>query len=133
MRLTGTFLSEQFVLGVAISFLLTTSWLTMGCAIAGDSVLPAPLENRVTSNGTADDHVAAAMLYQRESQRLQAEASKYEQTAAAIGPLEDPKGFRRSGLIQTAESLRAKAAEMQQLYAAHQKKAESMTGMKQRQ
>lgn len=104
-----------------------------GCSVPSDNVLPSPLESRVSSNGTADDHLAAAMLYHQEAQRLQTEASKYDQQAAAIKPLEDPKGFRRNALIRTAESLRAKAAEMQQLYATHQTKAETMMGMQPRQ
>jgi hypothetical protein len=105
----------------------------ISCSTAADRVLPAPLENRVTTNGSVDDHVAAAALYQEEAQRLSAEAQKYADEAAAIKPLEDTKGFRRNALLRTAQNFREKAREMQQLYAAHALKAETMTGMQPRQ
>jgi hypothetical protein len=105
----------------------------ISCSTAADRVLPAPLGDRVTSDGQVDDHRTAAALYQQEAQRLDAEAQKYAEEAAAIKPLEDTKGFRRNALLRTAQNLREKAREMQQLYADHALKAETMTGMHPRQ
>jgi hypothetical protein len=100
-----------------------------GCSLSGSQVLPDSLENRLTHNGTADDHLTAATLYQHQAQLYGHDTRKYEQQAAAIRPLEDPKGFRRTGLMRTADSLRKKAGDMNELYAAHELKAETMTGM----
>jgi|SRR5919106_2807312 hypothetical protein len=123
----------QSVLGVAASAMLSMSWFLTGCSIAGDDVLPSQLESRVVSNGSIDDHMAAAALYQQQAHRLQAEADRYEQQAAAINQLEDPKGFRRNALIMTAHQLRKDAGEMQQLYASHFTKAQTMAGKLQQQ
>jgi hypothetical protein len=118
----------------------TAVFLTIGVAVGGalfgcssSHVLPGSLENRLTGDGTAEDHLTAAALYQHEAQRYENETLKYEQRAAAITPLEDPKGFRRAGLTQTAESLHKKAGDMNQLYAAHASKADTMMGMQPRQ
>ncbi|HLZ34990.1 MAG TPA: hypothetical protein VKP13_13320 [Nitrospira sp.] len=107
---------------------------SVGCSIANDQILPATLEHRIsTSNGTADDHIAAALLYQQQAQREKSEAAKYEQTAASIKPIEDPKGFRRSALTTAAQEHRKTAGEMQELYAAHEAKAQTMMGKQQSQ
>jgi hypothetical protein len=102
-----------------------------GCSIAGEGVLPTNVENRVAQNGAADDHLAAAHLYQKEAQKAQAGAIKYEQAAASIKPIEDPKGFRRNALMTAAQEQHKRAGEMQQLYATHQTKAETMMGKQQ--
>ncbi len=132
MRLPGgVVVTIRSTLGIVAIVLGAIGWGMMGCSLAADRVLPAPLENRVTSNGNADDHMLAAMLYQQEAQRLQTEATRYEQEAAAIDPLEDPKGFRRNGLLTAAQRSRTQAAEMQQLYAVHYTKAQTLTGKQQ--
>jgi hypothetical protein len=114
----------------AVVVLLVSLEAAMSCSGAADRVLP-PVE--VTSDGSADDHRSAAALYQQEAQRLEAQAQKYADEAAAIKPLEDTKGFRRNALIRTAQNFREKAREMQQLYVSHVRKAETMTGMQPRQ
>lgn len=106
--------------------------IMIGCSTTADRLLPTPLEHRATIHGSVDDHLAAAAVYQQEAQRLDTEAQKYADEAAAIKPLEDTKGFRRNALLHTAQNLREKAREMQQLYAAHAMKAETMTGMQPR-
>lgn len=105
----------------------------VGCSIATDQVLPAQLEGRVSSptGGTADDHLAAALLYQQQSRLAKTEAGKYEQVAASIRAIEDPKGFRRSALMTAAQENRRTADEMQQLYALHEAKAQTMLGKQQ--
>jgi hypothetical protein len=126
-RMAGTSWTAIVVLCISLDSVL------ISCSTAADRVLPAPLENRVTSDGRVDDHMAAAALYQHEAQRLDTEAQKYTEEAAAIKPLEDTKGFRRNALLRTVQNLREKAREMHQLYADHAMKAETMTGMQPRQ
>lgn len=129
MRLPGGIVVMiKSTLGVIVIVVAATIGGLIGCSLAADRVLPAPLESRVASNGNADDHMTAAMLYQQEAQRRAAEVIQYEQEAAAIQPIEDPKGFRRSGLLTAAHSSRAQAADMLQLYAEHYTKAQTLTG-----
>ena len=118
---------------LSAAFLTACVTILGGCSLSSSQVLPGPLENRLAANGTAEDHLTAAAVYQHEAQRYENETLKYEQRAAAITPLEDPKGFRRSGLMRAAESLRKKAGDMNELYAAHALKAETMMGMQPRQ
>lgn len=99
-----------------------------GCSIGGDQVLPPQLERRIASNATAEDHLAAALLYQQEARLASSEATQYEQAAASIRAIEDPKGFRRAALMTAAQTHQHYAGEMQQLYAAHQTKADTMMG-----
>ncbi|MDF0644764.1 MAG: hypothetical protein P0111_12075 [Nitrospira sp.] len=114
---------------LAISAVLSLALIgTVGNSFATDQVIPNDLETRVASDGTAEDHLAAALLYQKEAQRAQAEVNKYQQTAASIRPIEDPKGFRRNALTTAAQTHQLYAGEMQQLYAAHQTKADTMLG-----
>ena len=87
-------------------------------------------EDLVASNANADDHMAAAMLYQSKARQLSAEADRYEAEVLKIGPYEDPKGFRRAGLTTAAQEKRGEAAHIQELYAAHIEKAQTMYGMK---
>lgn len=126
-----TVITVGSTLGIAALMLVATGWVTPGYSAAGERVLSGQLENRLTSNGTVDDHLAAALLYQKEAQRAQAEGNKYAQAAASISPIEDPKGFRRSALVTAAQEHQRYAGEMRQLYAAHQTKAETMMGKQQ--
>ncbi|MDE3118403.1 MAG: hypothetical protein KGL03_05230 [Nitrospirota bacterium] len=84
------------------------------------------LENKLASNASAEDYLAAALLYQRQAQRLEIQASRYEQEAAVITPLEDPKEFRRAGLRVVAQLRRKQAEDFLQLVADHRQKAEKM-------
>jgi len=87
-------------------------------------------ESVLASSGSADDHMAAAMLYQSKAQQLAAEADRYEVAASKIGHYEDTKGFRRGGLATVGEVKRGEARQMQELYAVHYEKAQAMYGMK---
>jgi hypothetical protein len=111
-----------------VSLFASLNPVMIGCSTAADRLLSAPLEH-----GSVDDHLAAAAVYQQEAQRLDTEAQRYADEAAAITPLEDTKGFRRNALMRTAQNFLEKAREMQQLYAAHALKAETMMGMQPRQ
>ena len=97
-----------------------------GCS----TVIPADLKSRLASDGSADEHMAAAVLYQNEAQQLKAEADQYEAEAAKIGELEDTKGFRRRALQIAAEEKRNKAKRMEELYAAQLEKAQTTYGKK---
>ena len=102
------------------------------CSTAGDRVLPRTLEHRVSSaTSTPDDHIAAAHMYALEAQRLEAQAAKYAKEAETITPLEDPKGFRRAALRTAAQERHSESSEMQQLYAVHESKAQTMLGRQQ--
>ena len=91
-------------------------------------VLPPALEERLASAGNADDHLAAAMVYQDKARELEAEAVEFETAASKIGPYEDTKGFRRAALMTAAQEKRHRAKQMQQLYAAHLEKGQSLPG-----
>lgn len=84
------------------------------------------LEKKLASNASAEDYLAAALLYQRQAQRLEIQASRYEQEAAVITPLEDPKEFRRAGLRVVAQLRRKQAEDFLQFAADHRQKAEKM-------
>lgn len=88
------------------------------------------VENTLGPNAGAEDHMAAAMLYQTKSQQLAAEADRYEAEASKIGPYEDPKGFRRAGLRTAVQEKRAEAKQLEDLYAVHYEKAQTMHGKK---
>ena len=64
----------------------------------------------------SDHYAAAGRLYRQEAQRLQAQAEAYEQQAASIRPLEDPKGFRRNELIMASQRNRQEADRMMTRY-----------------
>src|SRR3954470_11791883 len=95
-----------------------------GCS----TVLPATLEDKLASNATADDHLAAARLYQKEARELNAEAAQFETAVSKIGRYEDTKGFRRAALMAAAQEKLADAKEMQELYAAHLREANTLHG-----
>lgn len=120
--------------GMAAFALMVTGGVMPGysVSVAGAGVLPSQVESRIAKDGTADDHLAAALVYQKEAQRVEAAANKYERAAASIRPIEDPKGFRRSALMTAAQTHKQYAGEMLELYAAHQTKAETMMGKQQR-
>lgn len=100
----------------------------VGCSLAGSQILPAGLEERVSSsNGTADDHRTAANLYQQEAQRLADEAAVYARKAESISHHEDTKGFRRSALKTAAQERQRQSDEILQLVTKHQQNAESAT------
>jgi len=118
---------RETLLAVPVGLLITFAGIT-GCAASGQQVLPAALETRLAAQGSADDHFAAAMVYQREAHKQADEAARYEQHAAELGQHMDPKGFRRAGLITAAQTHRREAADMQQLYAHHYTQALTLTG-----
>src|SRR5574338_529503 len=81
--------------------------------------------------GTADDHMTAALLYLQQAKKVQTQAEQFQAMAATIKPIEDPKGIRRGGLMTAAQEKRSDAAQLQQLFAAHYEKAQTMLGKQQ--
>jgi len=105
---------------------------TTGCSAFAQKDMPVDVADRIArEKGTADDHMAAAMLYLQKAKQVQTQAEQYQAVASTIKPLEDPKGIRRSGLITAAQTRRNDAAELQQLYAAHYDKAQTLLGKQQ--
>ena len=96
-----------------------------GCS---SSVLPETLEAKLASSPTVEDHLAAAMLYEKKARELDAEAVKYEAAASKIDPSEDPKGFQRGALAMAAQQKRQEAKEMQRLYALHFRQSNVLQG-----
>ena len=92
-------------------------------------VLPATLEEQLASTSNADDHLAAAMVYQNKAREFEAEAVEFETAASKISHYEDTKGFRRGALMTAAQEKRHRAKQMQELYAAHLRKAHSLHGI----
>ena len=88
----------------------------------------ASLEEKLAATGTAEDHLAAARLYQNEARELDAEAAQFETAVSKIGRYEDTKGFRRAALMAAAQEKRYDAKEMQELYAAHMRQANALHG-----
>ena len=80
---------------------------------------------------TADDHLAAARLYQDKAQALTAKAVGFETAVSKIGPYDDPKGFRRAALTMAAQKNRYDAQQMQELYATHLAQAQTLHGKRQ--
>jgi hypothetical protein len=93
-------------------------------------VLPATLEEKLASTPTADDHVAAAMLYQKKARELEAEAVEYETAVSKLGHSGDSKGFHHEALRMGAQQKRDEAKQMQALYATHfaQAQAQALHG-----
>lgn len=89
MRCTGKTVVRG---GMAALMLVATGWVLSGCSIREGQVLPAHLENRVAKDGTSDDHLAAALLYQQEAHRAKTEADKYTQAAASDQAHRRPEG-----------------------------------------
>lgn len=112
--------------GLLAAFPLAALLGLIGCS----GVSATQLEHMLASNGSADDHMAAAMLYQSKAQQLAAEADRYEAEASKIGPYEDTKGIRRGGLVTAGQVKRGAAGQMQELYTVHYEKAQAMYGMK---
>ncbi|MDP2382101.1 MAG: hypothetical protein Q8N00_04800 [Nitrospirota bacterium] len=98
----------------------------IGCT----GVFATQVESTLGPNAGADDHMAASMLYQAKAQQLAAEADRYETAALKIGPYEDLKGFRRAGLRIAVQEKRGEANQLEELYAVHYEKAQTMYGKK---
>ena len=93
-----------------------------------NGAMAAPLEEQLAAGATAEDHLAAARLYQNEAQELAVEAAQFETAVSKIGRYEDTKGFRRGALTMAAQQKQSDANEMQKLYATHMRQANALIG-----
>jgi hypothetical protein len=96
-------------------------------------VLPATLEKKLASTPTADDHLAAALLYQNKARELEAEAEEYETAVSKLGRSGDSKGFHHEALKMAAQQKRYAAKQMQELYVTHFAQAQALHGKTQSQ
>jgi len=95
-----------------------------GCS----GVLSATLEEKLATNGTEKDHLAAAKAYQNKARELEAEAVEYENAASKVSRDMDPKGFERAALRMGGQEKRHEAKEMLELYATHMRQANALHG-----
>lgn len=114
-------------MAVAAGLIALTGWLAVGCSRVETQRLPPSLERKEITTWTVEDHLAAALLYEKQARQLETEAARAEQEAATITPYEDPKEFRRSALAIVAQERRKKSLELKQLSAQHRQHAEVMT------
>ena len=119
------------ILGIVALVSVTTAWVIPGYSFAGERVFPQIQDRSASTTSTAEDHRAAALLYQQGAKRARTEANRYRQTAASVRPIEDPKGFRRSALMTAAQQQQTDARELQQLYAEHRTRADATLGKQQ--
>ena len=113
------------VIGGVLAMLPLVGLLTL----AGYSgALAATLEETLAAGGTADEHLAAALLYQNKAREFEANAGQFETALSKIGPYEDTKGFRRGALTMATQENRYEATQMQALYAAHLAQAQTLHG-----
>ena len=116
--------SRKFIMG-ALAILPLVGLLSL---TGNHGVMAASLEEKLAATGAAEDHLAAARLYQNEAQELDAEAAKFETAVSKIGRYQDTKGFQRAALTAAAQEKRYEAKEMQELYAAHMRQANALHG-----
>jgi hypothetical protein len=115
---------NTFIFGVLVMLPLLGLLGLTGCS----AVLPATLEAKLASNATAEDHLAAAMLYQNKARELEVEANQFETAVANVGSYADTKGFHRAALRSGAQEKRYGATQMQQLYVQHLGQARVLYG-----
>ena len=97
-------------------------WLLPGCS----GVLPATLQEKLATTDNAEDHLAAAMLYQNKARELEAEAEEYERAVSTLESSGDSKGFHYGALRMAAQKKRHEAKQMQKLYASHAAQAQAL-------
>ena len=97
-----------------------------GCPGVDEGRMPAELESKLQETAAAEDHLSAALLYQKQARQTELTALKFEDAAQKITPLEDPKNFRRSGLKIVGQQCRKEAIELQRLADHHRQRAETI-------
>ena len=98
----------------------------LACPGVGEWRLPAELESKLQSTAAAEDHLSAALIYQKQAQQVEGTALQFEDSAQKITQLEDPKQFRRNGLKIAGQQCRKEAVELQKLADHHRQKAETL-------
>src|SRR5262245_17772779 len=93
-------------------------------SLTGNSgVMAEPLKDaeELAAAGTRESHIAAAVVYQREIQELDAKFAEIETAASKMRPYMDK-------LRTAAEANRAEAKKMQELYTTHWREANVLHG-----
>jgi len=114
-------------------FFSLLSRVTIGCLVAANVALSGCAEigafhptTKVEAPATVEDHLAAALMYEKRAHQLELEALKFEEETAHMTIHEDPKGFRRSALRTAAQSCRNEVSELKDLARQHRQKAEGL-------
>ena len=102
------------ILGSLAFVFVTIAWVLPTNSFAGERGFP-QIRGKVAST-------------QQGAKRARTEANQYEQTAASIRPIEDPKGFRRSALMTAAQAHQKDASEMQHVDVEHRTEADTTMG-----
>jgi hypothetical protein len=93
-------------------------------AASGQEMKSAPVPQDHKAN--AQDLEAEADAYDEQADQIQTQVMKYKREAAAITPLMDEKGYRRSALLMAAASQSKAVAELRQLAAQHRSEAKRL-------
>lgn len=117
----GVMKFKKSIVGVLAMLPLVAGLTLTGCS----GVLPTTLEEKLMSTPTADDHLAAARLYQNKARELEAEAEEYERAVSKLASSGDSKGFHHGALRMSAQEKRHEAKQMQELYASHAAQAQA--------
>ena len=114
---------------------LVLSALGIACVVSTGVALAGCVEMGVSHGATQagtpvtiEDHLAAALMFEKQANQLELEALKFEDEYARITTYEDPKGFRRSALKTAAQRCRKEVAELSELAAQHRQKAGEREG-----
>jgi hypothetical protein len=102
------------ILGCLAFLFVTIAWVLPTDSFAGERGFP-QIKGKVAST-------------RQGTKRARTEANQYEQTAASIRPIEDPKGFRRSALMTAVQAHQKDASEMQQVEVEHRTEADTTMG-----
>lgn len=97
-----------------------------GAAEAGSAQAIGDSDGPTDHKANAQDLEAEAEALDEEADKIQAQVMKYKRAAAAITPLEDTKGFRRSALRTAASSQTMAVQHLRQLAAHHRAEAQRM-------
>src|ERR1043165_5044959 len=81
----GAMRAKKSIYGALAMLPLLGSLSVIGCS----TVLPATLEEKLAANPTADDHVAAAKLYQNEARELTDRDLQFQFSVSKFGRYEE--------------------------------------------
>lgn len=95
--------------------------------VSGTSGLPEAQASGDEMKDAIQEHLDIAAQHDKDAERREAEAQRYEKKGSAITPTMDPKGFRRAGLKMAADSHSSMAAEFRYRAKVHRLEAELLT------
>jgi hypothetical protein len=121
-----------FIIGVAVLIMQgghqqrLVQLAPFGTAEAGSAQAMASSDVPTDYKTNAQDLEAEAEVLDEEADKIQTQVMKYKREAAAITPMEDTKGFRRSALRMAAASQTLAVQHLRQLAAHHRAEAQRM-------